>query len=303
MNRHPPRIEVRAKNGYVVLREGLGVCFYMRAAHSAVKHAVLQSLDTYLDAVGGDALGLYADEDGEWQALDLAGWERTRWELSTRRGPVLLLRDAKEGSAEYQFAYHGKPLDDPSWGRKDDPGPVCGVQFWLPTEFLAEHGPERVRDLFLRMAAPLPFNSGHAGLSFIGELDLLGVPDHIDQHRFRHPGLDIPKVGWHSLKLGTRVRGAYWMTFLGQPVLGALGGVAGLRSRLKSPETTVQELDGDRAVVTLGPGPEAGDTEQGQTLPAYRELARVLEPWTYFEEHLRNDVETRRRWERRFLDE
>ncbi|MFY0576656.1 type VI immunity family protein [Cystobacter fuscus] len=34
-----------------------------------------------------------------------------------------------------------------------------------------------------------------------------------------------------------------------------------------------------RAVVALGPWPEAGDLRQGQTLPAYRELARVLEPW------------------------
>jgi hypothetical protein len=68
------------------------------------------------------------------------------------------------------------------------------------------------------------------------------------------------------------------MNFLGQPVLGELGGVAGLRSLLHSPGTTVHELNGERAVVTLGPWPEAGDLAQGRTLPAYRELAPVLEP-------------------------
>ncbi|HLM43445.1 MAG TPA: type VI immunity family protein, partial [Myxococcaceae bacterium] len=77
------------------------------------------------------------------------------------------------------------------------------------------------------------------------------------------------------------------------PVLGELGGAAGLRARLHSPGTTVQELEGERVVVTLGPSPDAGDTEQGRTLPAYRELARVLEPWLYL---------TSSQWERRFLD-
>ena len=78
-----------------------------------------------------------------------------------------------------------------------------------------------------------------------------------------------------------------------------------LRSRLSSPGTTVQELEGERAVVTLGPWPEAGDTEQGHPLPAYRELARILEPWLYHEERGFDPdfpPEDLRRWERRFLD-
>jgi len=83
-----------------------------------------------------------------------------------------------------------------------------------------------------------------------------------------------------------------------------LGGASGLRERLKSPETTVQELPGDKAVITLGPWPEAGDVEKGEVLPAYRELARVLEPWLYHRpvSMLRQSEEETRRWERRFLD-
>lgn len=87
-------------------------------------------------------------------------------------------------------------------------------------------------------------------------------------------------------------------------MLGQLGGVEGLRFRFSSPGTTVAPLPGDRAVISLGPWPEAGDTDVGRDLPEYRELARVLEPWLYhslgpwpyFPE------ETRQRWERRFLD-
>ncbi|MFY0527812.1 type VI immunity family protein [Archangium gephyra] len=70
------------------------------------------------------------------------------------------------------------------------------------------------------------------------------------------------------------------------------------------PDITVQEMDADRAVVTLGAWPEAGDTEQGQHLPLHRELARVLEPWRHHERYRWHEfsAEDMRRWERRFLD-
>ncbi|WP_255208001.1 type VI immunity family protein [Myxococcus sp. AM009] len=118
-----------------------------------------------------------------------------------------------------------------------------------------------------------------------------------------YPGLDIIDLGELSWKLGTRVRGPSWLTFLGQPVLDELNGATGLQTRLSAAGTTVQSLDDNRAVVTLGEWPEAGDMDQGDRLPAYRELARALAPWTYREEHLRGlGAEAQRRWERRFLD-
>ena len=66
----------------------------------------------------------------------------------------------------------------------------------------------------------------------------------------------------------------------------------------------MQELAGDKVAITLGPWPEAGDTERGEVLPAYRELARVLEPWLYHRElrMLGQSKDETRRWERRFLD-
>lgn len=58
--------------------------------------------------------------------------------------------------------------------------------------------------------------------------------------------------------------------------------------------------------LALGKWPEAGDLAQGRNLPAYRELARVLEPWLYAcpsERELDGATpEETRRWWRRFLD-
>ena len=298
-----PRIRIPAPSGYILLREGLSLCFYIRRPHQEIARRVLHSLETYLQAVGAQALGQYADEQGELQELDDAGWKRIRGELLEDEWPLIQLLDASNREDRYQFEYFGKPLGAPSL--EDDPNASCAVSFWLPTEYLEEHGPSRVRELALALATPLPFCFGQVGLSFNGQTDRIGIMREIRAQCFRYPGMDIPHPSWHSWHLGTRVRGPSWLTFLGQPVLGELGGAVGLRSRLPSPDTTIQELEGERAVVTLGKWPEAGDTEQGNTLPAYRELARVLEPWLYREQRGQDPdfpPEDMLRWERRFLD-
>ncbi|WP_257457872.1 DUF3396 domain-containing protein [Archangium lipolyticum] len=303
MSERYPKIRLRTEFGGYLVHEGLRLDFYMRRRHTEMARAVMRSLDAYLDAVGSENLGFYVDDEGDFQLLDAEGWALTRRKLLEARWPRVILGEAREvGPQRYHFEYYGRRLDDPTWRRSEKY--ACVASFWLSTEYLEEQGPGRVRALALELAAPLPFCSGNAGLAFLGLNDAVGVTKEIQDRCFRYPGMDIPDVALYSYNIGTRVRGPSWLTFLGQPVLGELGGAAALRARLRSPDTTVQELDGERAVVTLGEWPEAGDTEQGRTLPAYRELARVLEPWLYEgplpESQFR--PEDRRRWERRFLD-
>jgi hypothetical protein len=205
----------------------------------------------------------------------------------------------------YEVRYQGWNLEELPFfsGDKD---PVCTVAFFLPTEYLETHGPARVRELALELATGLPFNSGHAGLCLHSD-ELLTDEKHalVRELCLRHPGLDRPAITELSMRLGTHLKGVSWLTFLGPPVLVQLGGITGLRSRLHSLGTSVQALSPEHAVVTLGEGPEAGDLEQGNTLPAYRELARVVEPWLYTAPrplwHLFTPVDMRR-WERRFID-
>jgi Protein of unknown function (DUF3396) len=301
MEDHPmvriPKIRIHAEHGALVVREGLSICFYMRHSHKEIAPAVTRSLDAYLRAVGPRALGWYVDPEGDWQQLDATGWTHVRNKLQ-KSSPLLRLRDTPGNAGQYELRYYGKSLDAPLF--VNNPDAVCAVCFWLPSEYLEEHGPEHVRALALDLATPLPFNSGHAGLAF----NFLYMPPEFRSLCFRYPGLDACSSMDSSWSIGTRVRGSHWLTFLGQPVLGELGGPAGLRSRLSSPDITVQEMDGERAVVTLGEWPEAGDTEQGRDLPLHRELAHVLEPWLY-SAHIPWDgftPEDMRRWERRFLD-
>jgi len=299
MSERYPKIRIRAQAGALLAREGLSFTFYMRHPHGVVADGVRRSLEAFLRAIGPHALGRYADEEGEYQKLDDAGWERIHGELRRAQWGLIRLYDTTPGELRYRFEYHGRRLVD-LLGR-DDPNQVSTLSCWLPSEFLEEQGPNRVRELALELAAPLPFCSGYAGLSFNGELDLMGVTREVVKQCFRYPGMDLCEPRW---KLGTRIQGAQWMTFLGQPVLSELGGAAGLGARLHEPVTAVQELEEERAVITLGSWPEAGDTEQGRHLPAYRELARLLEPWLYQESIVDPEFppEQKRRWERRFLD-
>jgi hypothetical protein len=305
MSSHYPRIRMFSTGGFSLLREGLSFGFYIRRPHQEIAQEVIVTLDAYMTAVGSNALGLYFDKNGDAQILDTASWKRIWRELLEEECPsVHLLEDSEQGD-RYGFDYYGQLLTNPF--KKDNLSSVCAVEFRLPTEYLEEHGPSHVRELALKLAAPLPFCFGQAGLAFHGPTNLIGVTRLIRRRCFRYPGMDIPDPSRLREYMGNRVRGPSWLTFLGQPVLGELQGAAGLRSRLHLPGTTVQELEGERAVVTLGEWPEAGDLEQGQTLPAYRELARVLEPWLYHEQgispHDDFPPEDRYRWERRFLDE
>jgi Protein of unknown function (DUF3396) len=301
-----PRIRLLTQsNGWRYwIHEGLRLDFYMRRPHTQMPRAVMRAMDIYVDAVGVENLGFYLDDEADYQDLDPAGWALIRRNLLEYSWPSVNLSDARtDGPERYCFEYYGSArIDDPEWPGSDRE--ACVASFWLPTEYLEEHGPGRVRELALKLAAPLPFCSGNAGLAFLGSNDVVGMPKEIRDQYLRYPGMDIPDVTYYSRDIGTRVRGPSWLTFLGQPVLGELGCVAALRSRLHSPGTTVEELEGDRAVVTLGEWPDAGDTAQGRMLPAYRELARVLEPCLYEGPLSERDFspEDRRRWVRRFLD-
>lgn len=305
MGDHYPRIRHYTRTGgepWLFIRESVNITFYMRRPHQESALAVRRALDVYLRAVGPGTLGWYLDSEGDWQELDTQGWERTQSKLLHPHGAHISLAGSPDDLTGYEFNYQGWQRD--ASRPSHDQGEACAVAFWLPTEYLEEHGPGRVRDLALELAAGLPFNSGHAGLAVLFPEGVLGTIESLRDVCLRYPGLDVPGFDTTSMFIGTRIKGVHWLNLLGQPVWGELGGAEGLRSRLHLPDTTVRELDGARGLVALGQWPEAGDREEGRLLPAYRELARVLEPWLYEERFdwggfSREDM---RRWKRRFLD-
>jgi hypothetical protein len=282
------------------VQTSLSICFYMRRPHHDVASAVMAALDAYRDAIQPQALSWFPDKEGDWQELDRIGWEHNRQKLRHPRGARLWLRDTPDLATDYEFQYFGREVTS-----SPTEASTCAVAFWLPMRFLEAQGPEHVKDLAFELAALLPFDSGHAGPSFYCHESLLGITDPLRELCFRYPGMDMPAVESLSRNLGPRLKGVSWLTFLGAPVLESLGGAQSLRTRLHAPGVRIEEVGTARACVRLGEWPDAGDLERGHTLPAYRELAQVLEPWLYHAPHSPwsgfTDDEVRRR-ERRFLD-
>ncbi|RKH68573.1 DUF3396 domain-containing protein [Corallococcus interemptor] len=299
MSMRLPSVEVVAGHGSVIMKAGLSICFYMRRSHRELAPLISQALTTYLRAVGRQALTWYPDLEGEWRALDDSALESTHRELLTHPVPFIQLRDSYGSLVDYQFLYRGVDLDSPESRRA--PGlHTCAVSFWLP----ASQSSGSFRELALSLAKLLPFNSGHAGPSFHAWLGMEDLMQHMFQLGLRYPGMDVPDEHNNAYSVGDKVQGVHWMNFLGPPVLEAVGGTSVLAARLQTPGTSVEALGVDRAVVTLGIEPDAGDTAEGRVLPAHRELARILEPWLATREVSRRyrDNEALRKWERRFLD-
>jgi len=306
----------------VLARDVVRIIFFIPQDHHHLTAGVTHALDSYLREIEGHPNAIVYGKCCWWEysRLDEGEWQLIREMLEPKApryfddyepheafypgkdgaDPYFVLRG--EPGSGYAFSYHARL----PW-REPPPHSVSVLTATLPTEYLEERGAEHLREFARDMASRLPFASGHAGLA----LDLWhSIDEQFDPCRpvlFRHPGFDVREATIHD-GMGTRVDGIHWMNFLGPPILSQLGGAIGLRARLHSPTTTVQELEGERAVVTLGEAPEAGDLGQGQTLPAYRELARVLEPylepfpWGFVGRKSPAVEEELRRWWRRFLD-
>ncbi|GMU08387.1 DUF3396 domain-containing protein [Corallococcus caeni] len=285
----------------MLLQDGVSIAFYLGHSHHDITQHIEHTLHVFQHAIAPASLDWYCDYEGDFHKINSAGRAFLEQEFHSSQFAHIHLADHVNGVGDYGFIYDGQWRENPD--SPDASRVLSTVTFWLPTEFLESQGPVLVRELALKLSADLPFTSGHAGLAFNGQLSLLGVDELVHRERLRHPGMDVPDES-ASLHLGNRIRGVHWMNFLGPPVLAELGGVDALRERLKSPGTTVQPLSEGRAVITLGPEPDAGETARSPVLPPYRELARVLEPWMYFQGDSRpsRDAEAQRRWERRFLD-
>jgi hypothetical protein len=281
MRENIPVIRVRGKNGALLARDGVVVCFFMRRSHKEVAPAVWRALQAYRYAIPPHALNWYGSEEGDTLPLDVQGWERTQEQILVRPWGVEWIVELDECHGEaggYHFEYDGRQLDEPLFSQDEDA--TSGLVFSFPTEYLLEHGPDHLRALALELARELPFSFGYASLAFVSlrgswfsaRREMLGMLE-------RYLGLDLYRLGDTSRVIGPRARGAYWLTFLGQPLLGQLGGTDALTQRLASPSVTLYPLEGERLLLTLGEWPEALDTEKGAVPPQYRAVARLLEPY------------------------
>ena len=282
MSAHIPVIRLRTpEGGFLAARDGIILCFFMHRSHLEVAPAVWRVLQAYLRAIPPQSLAWYGSTDGDILPLDDNGWEQIRKRVLETPLAHMCNVELAESASEvggYQFEYRGRRLDSPFFAQ--DEGATSALSFSFPTEYLAEHGPAHLRSLSLELARELPFSFGYASLAFVS-VSGSGYPEHQELLGLlsRYHGLDLYDLERTSERIGTGARGAYWLTFLGQPLLSQLGGVERLRQELSLPEVSLQPLEGERVLLTLGEWPDPIDTTVERNVPQYRTLARLLEPY------------------------
>jgi hypothetical protein len=296
-----PRLRQTNQYGGLVASDALLMCFYMQHPNERIAPAVVRALELFLDRIRPYQIEYYVG-DGQAEPFDAAAWVKLREEVlnpEPEMAAFLKLEGKSNRANDLHVDYRGLDVVPLPWpDRKDD---VSVLYLRLPTEYLEEQGPEKVRTLVLDLAAELPFNSGY--VDFVLCADTWAFHEAIELIRPRYPGVHLASDE-ADLRMNTWVDGVHWMNFLGQPVLGKLGGVAGLREHLSLPGISILEMSGDRVLITLGEQPETGDVEAGQKLPLHRALARLLEPHLHHRTRRMDPMrpEDMLRWERRFLD-
>jgi hypothetical protein len=298
---HYPRLRYYDERGGLGACEALVMSFYMRQPNERIAPAVVRALDLFRERIRPYQLAWYAGDE-QAEPLDDSAWEEIRKRV-LKPGPDELasqmMWDDPRRFAGLHVDYRGLDVVPLPWPyRQDD---VSVLYLRLPTEYLEEQGPDRIRALALELARDLPFNSGYVDFvlcSSLGDSD-----EALKLIRPRYPGVHLAWNG-ANMHMNTWVDGVHWMNFLGQPVLGKLGGLAGLHEHLALPGISIQEMSDDRVLITLGEQPEVGDREASQALPMHRALARLLEPYLYHWKPIFGGPtsEELRRWECRFLD-
>jgi hypothetical protein len=300
---HYPNLVHRDWRGGVCAADALVMSFYMQHPHGRIASAAIRAMELFRERIRPHALAWINIGEGQAEPLDDATWKRIRkrtLEPEPDQSAFIEMVDDYRRFAGFCANYRGLGTLPLPWPfRKDD---VSVLYFRMPTEFLVERGPKYVHAFALELAAELPFNSGYA--DFVLCVDDMEDAAALSLVHPRYPGVHIARDQGNIQHINTWVDGVHWMNFLGQPVLGKLGGLAGLREHLTLPGISLHEMSGERVLITLGDAPETGDLEAGQSLPLHRALARLLEPHLYHWKTIfgRPGPEALARWERRFLD-
>lgn len=301
----------RADTGRVYLREAMTVAFFFPPPICDAVDGLQRVLDLYLEAIPPGALtwSSIGASSEEWKPIDTTTLRRCRDQLkkeaaAKRRLTSFKLTDGEVGgdAPGYSIAVLGSPGGDTRV-----PDELCLLQMTFPMEALDAASVDKFIEFCRQVASLIPYVSGYAspGLQW-AELNRGEAAEESMPIALRHPGYDVEMNEQACLRLGSRVRGARWLTFLGSELVVALGGRARLRSALSTPIDV--EPSGSGSMIRASTLPEIGDVNKAIDGHGLREVAALLEPVTAFEESAllgnfaNHDHDLLRRWERRLLN-
>lgn len=307
-----PRYQIDVEAGVPVLRDGWTAVFYLSGPSERHQAGAARCIAEYLRLVREPALRWTIDEEGD--AVELEDGEiESRLDDLAQPGEDSVgfrLMDNPEGVSAHRVRYIGLHADDPIAAMRPDA--VSLLQLTYATETVERIGLERFVRFHDAVAETLPLSFGYVSPAFLAATGA-GEPPAFERIRGwsrRFPCLDVSHVSIDTLTLGDRVRGAYWLSYLGPANVEALGGEPALRAALAAECLRVagegvgaRALPGGVLALQVRAAPIAGDVNRREDVGAYRALAACLAPRLYEPEIAfpEFELEETQAWFRRFL--
>ncbi|WP_431103448.1 type VI immunity family protein [Roseateles noduli] len=301
-----PRYRLDVEAGVPVLRDGWTAVFYLPAPCEQHQAAAARCIAEYLRLVRQPALRWTIDEEGEAVELDDAaiGARLTALAQPGEESVGFRLMDNPEGVSAHRVRYIGLHADDPIAAMRPDA--VGLLLLTYATETVERLGMDLLTRFHDAVATALPISSGYLSPAFIAATGA-GEPAAFEKIRGlcrRYRCLDVSHVSIDTLTLGNRLRGAYWLNYLGAAHVQALGGQDAIGKALSAQPVLRRPLAGDVLALQMAGAPISGDVNRREDVGAYAALAEVFEPRLYeaamaFPEF---ELEDTAHWFRRFLE-
>lgn len=262
--------------------EGLVVVLFINKGHQEIADGVGALYERYLRFVGPGTLRWMHDRGVGCRPFTELARARVRSKLSSARaeagaGYQLTLQDTSdtEPVPSHRFRYIGAARRASFCHRTRW---ASSVEVWLPASFPEVHGYGAFVEAVAELAECVPFSCGYCSLSINYE-DWFALQAESCTRGLarRHPGLDFKDTPTTSCTIGDAVRGAYWLTLLGETPLEQLALDAPAIQAALGSEFTVLTLP-NGVLIRAGEKPEVGDVNRGQTLPLVRRVAALIEP-------------------------
>jgi hypothetical protein len=142
-----------------------------------------------------------------------------------------------------------------------------------------EENPAQLLELTVDLCKRLPVMSGTVGyeVQFAPGEETPGLRG-VYPALMRHPAVDVEYVVYGANPIGNArgIKGLGWLTVLGNELIDKLGGRDSLRARM--PREVVVHETPNAFILQIGERPPIGDMNRGDTLPAWRELYKLVKP-------------------------
>ncbi len=266
---------IRDKDGRPALRVGLlATLFFTEPWTRPVREAVTDAAEQYL-RLFRDHLRWAQSPTAHFHPID--------------SGEVPFPREwlpQHEDGESWHFGFHGGESDEAAsefqvsgYGSDNVKKGRGFFQLYLPLNWFTEHPEATFPDLVLSFAKVLHPLSGYAGIGVLEPLDDYArqpFQGTVRQIAERFPGLEVEDRIGHGIVAAKGIKGANWLTILGDRWVQEIGGFDYLRIRLGE-DFKLTPYDGG-LVIQAGLKAQIGDATTNRWPQRYVTLARVLKP-------------------------